>query len=180
VAYIEKLLTNGEEMAVRIDRQSPARPSKPVRLLITRWAPFGLQGSGRSHARRARAEQSMATYRTRIAAAMAVGLWLAGCQAAPSAQPLGSAEVGAAIMARHACGSCHRIPGIALADGNVGPPLDGVGRRIVIAGRLPNSADNMVHWLRDPQAVEPGNAMPDVGLSEQEARNVAAYLYTLG
>lgn len=51
--------------------------------------------------------------------------------------------------------------------------------RTIIAGKLSNAPGNMVRWLRDPQAVVPGNAMPDQDLTEQEARDIAAYLYTL-
>ena len=71
------------------------------------------------------------------------------------------------------------IPGIDNARGLVGPPLDHMGRRIFIAGLLRNTPDNLVSWLRDPQAVVPGNAMPDMGLSDEQARDITAYLYTL-
>lgn len=104
---------------------------------------------------------------------------LAGCHAAAGGAGLGDPQAGAKIITREACGSCHQIPGIPLANGNVGPPLDRIGGRMVIVGTLPNSAQNMVRWLRSPQSVAPGNAMPDMGLSEQQARDVAAYLYRL-
>ena len=68
---------------------------------------------------------------------------------------------------------------MALADGNSGPPFAGIGRRTVLAGKHPKSADNMVRWLMSPQPGEPGNAMPDTWLSERQARDVAAFLYTL-
>jgi cytochrome c1 len=60
----------------------------------------------------------------------------------------------------------------------VGPPLDGVGRRAVIAGMLENTPQNLAHWIRHPQSVVPGNAMPDLGLSRQDANDIAAYLYS--
>lgn len=66
-----------------------------------------------------------------------------------------------------------------VANGLVGPPLDFMGERIFIAGMLRNTPANMVTWLRNPQDVVPGNAMPDTGLSEAQARDVTAYLYTL-
>lgn len=91
----------------------------------------------------------------------------------------GSAKRGAAMIRQVGCGSCHSIRGISGADGLVGPPLDTVGRRVMIAGLLPNTPDNLVKWLRDPQKIVPGNAMPDMGLSEAQARDIAAYLYTL-
>jgi cytochrome c len=82
------------------------------------------------------------------------------------------------ILTKH-CGSCHTIPGIDDAHGLVGPPLFFFSRRTYIAGELPNTPDNLVKWIRSPHSVEPGTAMPELGLSEQQARDVAAYLYTL-
>jgi cytochrome c oxidase assembly factor CtaG/cytochrome c2 len=86
---------------------------------------------------------------------------------------------GSAIIGRIGCGVCHVIPGISGADGLVGPPLNRIGSRDYIAGVLRNKPNNMVRWLKDPQSVVPGNVMPDTGLSDKEARDVAAYLYTL-
>ncbi|MEZ0168665.1 cytochrome c oxidase assembly protein [Microvirga sp. TS319] len=86
---------------------------------------------------------------------------------------------GAVVIAQTGCGSCHTIPGITGANGLVGPPLTQMGRRIYVAGLLRNTPDNMVTWLRDPQVVVPGNAMPNMGLQDQQARDIAAYLYTL-
>lgn len=86
---------------------------------------------------------------------------------------------GVALIERNGCGSCHIIPGVDGAEGLVGPPLIKIGRRVYIAGVLRNKPDNLITWLRSPQKVVPGNAMPDMGLSEQDARDIAAYLYTL-
>lgn len=83
------------------------------------------------------------------------------------------------LIARYDCGSCHSIPGIRGAQGLVGPPLILFGRRTFIAGQVPNTPDYLVRWLLDPKAIEPGTAMPKLGLSEQDARHIAAYLYTL-
>jgi len=104
-------------------------------------------------------------------------LVLAGCHAAPSVMRY--ATQGRAAITRAQCGSCHVIPGVAEAIGNVGPPLTGMGRRTMIAGRLPNTPDNLARWLLDPQGVVPGNAMPATGLTPREARDAAAYLQTL-
>jgi cytochrome c1 len=82
-------------------------------------------------------------------------------------------------QSRYGCGACHVIPGLPGAQGQVGPPLTQFARRSLIAGRLPNTADNLVAWLRDPQALEPGTGMPNLGVSEADARDLAAYLYTL-
>lgn len=77
------------------------------------------------------------------------------------------------------CGACHVIPGVANAEGMVGPPLDHFARRTIVAGVLPNTPGNLVQWIRYPQSVVPGNAMPNMGLSDAQAHDVAAYLYTL-
>jgi cytochrome c2 len=92
----------------------------------------------------------------------------------------GSAERGRAIIVQSGCGTCHTIPGIPAADGKVGPPLTDFAERAFVAGRLPNTTQNLIRWLREPQRVEPGTAMPDLGLSRQAATDAAAYLYTLG
>jgi putative membrane protein len=105
---------------------------------------------------------------------------LGGCDgSAKGDTELSSAERGARIISRVGCGTCHTIPGIDGANGLVGPPLDRMGARTYVAGVLRNTPENMVAWLRDPQSVVPNNAMPDVGLSEAEAHDVAAYLRDL-
>lgn len=77
------------------------------------------------------------------------------------------------------CGACHIIPGVRNARGLAGPPLDHMGKRIFIAGMLRNTRANMARWLLAPQSIVPGNAMPQMGLTEPEARDIAAYLATL-
>jgi len=77
------------------------------------------------------------------------------------------------------CAACHTIPGIKGAKGNIGPPLIRFGDRTYVAGMLRNTPPNLVRWIREPQAVVPGNAMPNMGVSEADARDIAAYLYTL-
>lgn len=107
---------------------------------------------------------------------------LCGCgqSGAPSqADAAEQANRGKSLIVQHGCGSCHEIPGIRSADGVVGPPLDRFGRRIYIAGMLRNSPGNLVMWLRNPQAVVPGNAMPDMNITESDAREIAAYLLAL-
>jgi cytochrome c len=83
-----------------------------------------------------------------------------------------------AILARH-CGACHAIPGVRGARGVVAAPLTQFALRTYIAGRVPNTAPNLVRWIQNPQHIDPGNAMPALGIEEPEARDVAAYLYTL-
>jgi cytochrome c2 len=86
---------------------------------------------------------------------------------------------GAELIAEHGCGSCHVIPGIRNATGKVGPPLSQVGDQAVIGGMLPNTEDNLITWIRTPQSVVPGNAMPNTELSDHDARDIATYLLTL-
>ena len=92
----------------------------------------------------------------------------------------GDASRASAAIGQLGCGTCHTIPGIKSANGGAGPPLIRWSERSYIAGRLPNTPANLVRWIRDPQAIEPGTAMPDLGASEGQARDIAAYLYTLG
>jgi putative membrane protein len=109
-------------------------------------------------------------------------LLLGGCDdggAGARTAGIGDARQGALAIAQIGCGSCHMIPGIEGARGLVGPPLDHMARRVYIAGLLRNTPANMVTWLRDPQDIVPGNAMPDMGVTEQQARDITAYLYTL-
>ena len=91
----------------------------------------------------------------------------------------GDARRGREVIAGVGCGSCHTIPGVTGAKGLVGHPLLWWSRRTFIAGELPNTPENLVRWIRSPQSVEAHTAMPALGLSEQQARDAAAYLYTL-
>ena len=118
-----------------------------------------------------------------IVSASCAVLLLAACSPVGEAHLLngfgGNPAHGAVLIGRTQCGACHEIPGIQEAHGLVGPPLTHFARRTIIAGVLANTPDNLVHWLRDPQSVTPGNAMPATGLDDQQARDVAAYLCTL-
>lgn len=91
----------------------------------------------------------------------------------------GDADRGRELMRAYGCGSCHSIPGVAGANGLVGPPLAGIASRSYIGGVLPNAPDDMLRWLRDPRAVDSLTAMPNVGVTPSDARHLAAYLYTL-
>lgn len=103
---------------------------------------------------------------------------LAGCGAEKPALD-GDAERGRLLLRQFGCGGCHRIPGVADAQGNVGPPLDGVAKRVYLAGMLPNSPAAMARWIRTPKAVDPQTAMPELGVGAEHARDMVAYLYTL-
>jgi cytochrome c2 len=94
-----------------------------------------------------------------------------------SAASAGDAERGQLLLRQYGCGSCHSIPGVAAATANVGPPLEGVARRVYLGGVLPNTRENMASWIRDPQRYDPLTAMPDMQVPEQEARDMVAYLY---
>ena len=83
------------------------------------------------------------------------------------------------IMRRYGCGGCHTIPGLAGADGQVGPPLSGLIHRVYIGGAASHSPDGLIQWIVAPQRFSPRSAMPATGISEAEARDVAAYLYAL-
>ena len=85
---------------------------------------------------------------------------------------------GEAMFIQYGCGSCHSIKGGRTATGMVGPPLDGIGLRVIIAGHLANTPANMEKWIRDPQQVSPGTAMPDLNVGETDARDITAFLYT--
>lgn len=93
--------------------------------------------------------------------------------------PGGDPILGRQAIQEFACVSCHSIPGIANADAHVGPPLDAWAERRYIAGLLPNEPDNLIAWIVNPQRFEPGTAMPTLGITEEDATHIAAYLYTL-
>jgi cytochrome c2 len=85
---------------------------------------------------------------------------------------------GEALFIQYGCGSCHALKNVRTATGMVGPPLDGVALRVVIGGHLANNPANMQRWIRDPQHVAPGTAMPDLSVGETDARDITAFLYT--
>jgi cytochrome c1 len=82
-------------------------------------------------------------------------------------------------LARLECGACHLIPGVAGAHGRVGPALDAYSKRPYVAGKFPNEPETLVRFIRDPPAIAPQTGMPAIEMSDQDARDVAAYLYEL-
>jgi cytochrome c2 len=115
-----------------------------------------------------------------VLASATATLAAAGCAPRTSPDvPGGDPDRGAQTIANMGCGACHHIAGIPGANGMVGPPLDNVAQRGILAGEIPNTPENMVSWIRDPQSVEPTTAMPNLHLDEQSARDVVAYLYSL-
>jgi len=100
-------------------------------------------------------------------------------QAAAEMTGGGNPARGRAAIERYGCGTCHTIPGVRGADALVGPPLTQVASRSYVGGVLTNSPENMIRWIRDPRAVDSLTAMPTLGVTDQDARDIASYLYTL-
>ncbi len=114
---------------------------------------------------------------------LVLALALAGCGAAQGDAaprvPGANADRGRALLAVYGCGACHVIPGVHDARGLLGPPLTDWRGRAFVAGVLPNQPAALERWLMTPQAVVPGNAMPDMGVTPSDAADIAAYLYTI-
>lgn len=96
-----------------------------------------------------------------------------------AASPRGDSARGAVALHQYACTTCHRIPGIVGAAAQVGPPLEGIASRKYLAGRLPNTPENLVRWIRHPREISPASLMPDLGVTEPHALDIAAYLSAL-
>jgi mono/diheme cytochrome c family protein len=125
-------------------------------------------------------------YRLRLGSAVvlaSLAAALAACteaEVAPEQRVLdGDLQRGRDIIAQTGCGACHVIPGIAGAIGPVGPSLKGFARRTLIAGIHPNQPEILALWVRDAPSLAPETGMPNLPLSEEESRHVAAYLYSL-
>lgn len=98
----------------------------------------------------------------------------------PVVDARGDPRAGRKDIDQYLCAGCHEIPGVASVANTVGPDLKGIGSRAYIGGMLPNTRTNMVRWLRDPQQVKPGTAMPNLHIRERDLVDIAAYLETLG
>ena len=166
---------------------------------LTMWIPAGLfylagilvivhrlfDAPRTSQAPRARgARQATGATLTTLAAIASVLVlsFVTGCKVQrPSNQRVldGDPHRGRVAIEHFGCGSCHMIPGIRSAGGTVGPNLAGIADRSIVAGVVPNTPDELVRWIVMPQSMVPGNAMPNLGVSDGEARDIAAYLYTL-
>ena len=95
-----------------------------------------------------------------------------------AAETGGDPRRGESLFIQYGCGSCHSLKNVRTATGMVGPPLDGIALRMIIAGHLANNPDNMQRWIRDPQHVSPGTAMPDLQVGARDSRDITAFLYT--
>jgi len=116
-----------------------------------------------------------------VQAVLAMAACLSACdKPLPDVEPLtgGSPRTGQQLIERYGCAACHRIKGIAHADSDVGPSLTSIRQAGYVGGVLPNSADNLARWIMDPRDVNPRTAMPDLDVTRDEARDIAAYLYS--
>ena len=128
----------------------------------------------------------MTVLRVTLAAAglMAFTVATSACRRSESVsagQSIPGADIkqGKRLLEVYGCGGCHVIPGVRRAVGTVGPPLTAFARRGYIAGEVPNTKEFLIRWITVPQAIEPGTAMPNLGVTEDQATEMAAYLYTL-
>jgi cytochrome c2 len=163
-----------------VKRRFPA----PVLIRLRRGEPLRLLSSAASSLHSAPSHGLSAILRASTAIWVSFVIVLVGCarrDADELAQSVtaGNPANGRRLLYSYGCGSCHTIPGIGEADGKIGPPLSGVGSRFYIAGVLENTPEALSRWIAQPQEVQPGNAMPDLGVTQEQARDMAAYLYTL-
>ena len=122
-------------------------------------------------------------FRATALAPLLLLLLLNACKRPPDQHqfmPLADAQHGKSVIERVGCGSCHTIAGIDWPQGKVGPRIEGLAERALIAGKLPNRPDVLAAFIRNAPALVPGSGMPAMPVSEMEARDIAAYLYELG
>ena len=116
--------------------------------------------------------------------ALALTLFLFSCaKSEPKAAqpaPIGDVARGQELITQYGCGSCHTIPGIQGPKGVIGPPLAQIATRPYIGGgKVQNTPEHMILWLQNPQAFDPANTMPNLGVTEKDAHDLAAFLFTL-
>jgi cytochrome c2 len=109
---------------------------------------------------------------------MVIALLLAACKRETNVNG-GNMERGKALINQYGCNACHTIPGVDGPHGMVGPPLDHIALRQTLAGKYPNTPEVMAKWLQDPQAMDPKNTMPNLGITPNDARDLTAFLFTL-
>jgi cytochrome c2 len=109
-------------------------------------------------------------------AACAAVVMACGSSTKPSVLPGADAQRGHDLIQHIGCGSCHQIGGVTGANGQVGPTLRNFKTKRYIAGHLPATPENVARWIRNPQAIEPGTIMPNLGVNERDARDIVAYL----
>ena len=116
-------------------------------------------------------------YGVAVKRAAVLVLLLAACR--KEAQPLGDVTHGRQLVQQYGCTSCHDIPNVSGPRGMVGPPLTNFASRQIIAGKFPNTPENLIRYLENPQLADAANAMPNLGLTPDQCRDIAAFLYTL-
>ena len=105
--------------------------------------------------------------------------WLAAAQKPAETPQAELAVTGSQLFISKGCVNCHAVQGVNTYN-RTGPDLSHIGSRTSIAaGMLPNTRENMIRWLRYTDTVKPGVAMPNLGLSQEEAESLTAYLETL-
>lgn len=140
---------------------------------VIMWVPGGMIYAGVALAR-------LAGVLNRSAIAIALAVVLAACgRATPTEHAVvdGDAARGRRAVVAYGCGACHVVPGVPGAHGRVGPSLAGLAERPYVAGRLVNDGPNLVEWVRHPRRLDPQTIMPDLGVTEGDARDIAAFLY---
>lgn len=108
----------------------------------------------------------------------------AGCKSVPHEQEVrrltgGDPLRGRELIVGYGCDSCHTIPGVETADAHVGPPLTKVARRLYLAGHIQNTPENMMRWIQHPRSFDAKTAMPEMGVTDRDSRDLTAFLYTL-
>lgn len=135
------------------------------------------------HMRRVALRRGVAVHALVVFALAGAGIAV-GCSGDDGAPPAALAEFGdqargLALVRDYGCAACHVVPGIREPRGRAGPPLERFGLREFVAGALVNTPENLARWIHEPQRVEPGTVMPDLGVTEPESRDIAAYLLSL-
>jgi cytochrome c2 len=107
---------------------------------------------------------------------------LSGCGEKPDARAAvdtgGDAGRGKQLLVQYGCAGCHTIQGLRAERGLVGPPLIDIRQRAIVGGSLPNTPENLEQWIMHPSRFNPNTAMPELGVTPAQARDIAAYLYS--
>jgi cytochrome c len=82
------------------------------------------------------------------------------------------------LIVQYGCQTCHVIPSVPGAVGKVGPSLESLNQRSYLAGTLSNTPANLQEWIMHPQSIHPGTAMPEMGVTQDDAKEIAVFLET--
>ncbi|MBI4213871.1 MAG: c-type cytochrome [Chloroflexi bacterium] len=97
----------------------------------------------------------------------------------PAPGVAGSPERGRTTFVEKGCVTCHTLQGVPSATGVLGPNLTNVSLRPTLTeASFPNTPDQMARWLMNPPAMKPGTIMPNLGLTDQQAQDLVALLYS--